>query len=1031
MWQLSRRAARECCGLSDAVPAWLSIRSSMHLPAVLLTLTPLLPLQIARAQETGTIAGVVRARETGVPLWDARVTVAGTRFSARADSAGRYTISDVRPGTYRVQALIIGYAIGEVAGVVVTAGQTTTADFQLTPLAVALQEVVVVGYGTQVRRDVTGSVASVGSDNVHEVPKVNAIEAIKGRVPGVDIVTTGNKPGDGIRVRLRGERSLKASNDPLYVLDGIPIAGGVGDLSPRDIESIEVLKDASATAIYGSRGANGIVLITTRKGRPGATNITYDSYGGYQSPVRRVRVFNGLEFAEYKREANRARGQYRCDAGVAVCDSADALLFGRDGTLQALKAGRSTDWQDLVMQGGTQVSNEIGVTGGSEQTHFALTAGELKQQGIVKAQDFTRRSMRLNFDHELNARLRVGSSTSLIRTEQNVGRGDPVYTEALTDNPLGMAFDSAGKIIFKPTPDGQRVNPLSDIQNWTDDRTRTRLLGILFGEYDLTPALSWRVNFGADLTYARRGQFRGAQTQALQGSPADGAMWDTRTLAYTLDNILTFRRSLGTDHRLDATALYSVQEERTERDSMQVTGLPYEHQKFFDLGSGLKPDWLGSGLTAWALQSFMGRVNYTFKDRYLLTVSSRLDGSSRLAPGQKYGMFPSVAVAWRLSEEDFIRRTGVFSDLKLRASYGRTGNTAIDPYQTEGSLSRTMYSFLDQPAVGFSPGRLPNPDLRWEKTNQLDVGLEFTARNNRLSGSVDYYRAYTSDLIMDRQLPPTTGYTSILQNVGATRNTGVELALSAVFAQDWHGLRWSVDANLAANRNRIVSLYGQKKDDVGNGWFIGQPISVFYDYQFGGIWQIQDSISGAAQVYGRRPGQIRIVDQNGDGKIDQNDRVILGTSFPRWTGSATTRLDWKGIDASVMAVVRLGFMVHDELYTSQSTLAGRYNNVSVDYWTPTNPSNTEPRPNAAQENPDFGGARGYEEGSFVRIRTLTLGYTIPGDHLGWTRARSLRIYATALDPFLFTKFRGIDPESRTDPGVPSYRTLMMGVTLGI
>ena len=315
MWQLSRRAARECCGLSDAVPAWLSIRSSMHLPAVLLTLTPLLPLQIARAQETGTIAGVVRARETGVPLWDARVTVAGTRFSARADSAGRYTISDVRPGTYRVQALIIGYAIGEVAGVVVTAGQTTTADFQLTPLAVALQEVVVVGYGTQVRRDVTGSVASVGSDNVHEVPKVNAIEAIKGRVPGVDIVTTGNKPGDGIRVRLRGERSLKASNDPLYVLDGIPIAGGVGDLSPRDIESIEVLKDASATAIYGSRGANGIVLITTRKGRPGATNITYDSYGGYQSPVRRVRVFNGLEFAEYKREANRARGQYRCDAG--------------------------------------------------------------------------------------------------------------------------------------------------------------------------------------------------------------------------------------------------------------------------------------------------------------------------------------------------------------------------------------------------------------------------------------------------------------------------------------------------------------------------------------------------------------------------------------------------------------------------------------------------------------------------------------------------------------------------------------------
>ncbi len=283
MWQLRRRVAVGCCGPS--------VRSSTRLSAVLLTLTMLLPLQISRAQETGTIAGVVRAQETGAPVWAARVTVAGTRFSALADSAGRYTVPDVPPGTYRVQAQIIGYALGEATGVVVTAGQTTTADIQLTQLAVALQEVVVVGYGTQVRRDITGSVASVGGDDLHEVPKVNAIEAIKGRVPGVDIVTTGNKPGDGVRVRLRGERSLKASNDPLYVLDGIPMAGGIGDLNPRDIESIEVLKDASATAIYGSRGANGVVLITTRHGSAGATHVTYDSYGGYQAPLRRVQLW--------------------------------------------------------------------------------------------------------------------------------------------------------------------------------------------------------------------------------------------------------------------------------------------------------------------------------------------------------------------------------------------------------------------------------------------------------------------------------------------------------------------------------------------------------------------------------------------------------------------------------------------------------------------------------------------------------------------------------------------------------------------
>jgi len=1032
MW-LGRHAARGCHGMSDTAA------TSPHVSPLLLSLlVPLLafaPIQVGWAQDTtvatGTISGVVQDQTTGAPLSGAQVRVVGTRLSTEAGLDGRYTLDGVRPGTYRVQAQRIGYGLLETT-VEVASGQTASVDFRLQPLAVALEEVVVVGYGTQARRDVTGSVASVGGDAVHDVPKVNAIEAIKGRVPGVDIVTTGNKPGDGVRVRLRGERSLRASNDPLYVLDGIPMAGGIGDLNPRDIESMEVLKDASATAIYGSRGANGVVLITTRHGSAGATHITYDSYGGYQAPLRRVQLFNGPEFAEYRREAERARNNYKCAAGVAVCDSADAKLFGPDGTLPALQAGRWTDWQDLVLQEGAQVNNEIGITGGNEQTRFALTAGQLDQTGILKAQDFQRRSMRLNFDHELSSRLRVGSSTSLIRTEQNVGRGDAVYTEALTNNPLGMAFDSTGAILFKPTPDGQRVNPLSDIQNWTDDRIRTRLFGTLFAGFDLTPALSWRVNFGADLTFNRRGQFRGAQTQQWQGSSSDAAMWDSKTFAYTLDNILNFRRNLGTDHHVDVTALYSIQQERTERDSMQVTGLPYEHQKFFDLGSGLKPDWLGSGLSAWALQSFMARVNYSLKDRYLLTVSSRVDGSSRLAPGQKYGMFPSIALAWRLSEEPFIRGSGLFSDLKLRVSYGRTGNTAIDPYQTEGSLFRTMYSFLDQPAVGFRPGRLPNPDLRWEKTGQFDIGLEFSALHNRLSGSIDYYRANTSDLIMDRQLPPTSGYSSILENVGATRNTGVEVALSTLLVQDWHGMRWNVEFNAAANRNRIVRLSSGLLSDPGNKWFVGSPISVAYDYQFDGIWQIQDSVSGAAQRYGRRPGQIRVVDQNGDGKIDQDDRIILGTTFPNWTMSMTHRVDWKGLDLSVMAVARLGFLVQDSLRNGgQSTLAGRYNNIYVDYWTPTNPSNTEPRPNAAQENPDYGGIRGYGDGSFVKVRTITLGYTLPSRIVGPLHARSVRIYATALDPFMFTAFRGLDPESALNAGVPSYRTLMMGITLGI
>ena len=425
----------------------------------------------------------------------------------------------------------------------------------------------------------------------------------------------------------------------------------------------------------------------------------------------------------------------------------------------------------------------------------------------------------------------------------------------------------------------------------------------------------------------------------------------------------------------------------------------------------------------------MARINYAFKDRYLLTLTSRDDCSSRLAPGHKCQLFPSVAFAWRLSEEGLIQRMGLFPDLKLRISYGRTGNTAINPYQTEGSLNRTIYSFNDQPAVGYFPGAFPNDSLTWEKTSQLDVGLEFTARGGRVSGSVDVYRALTSDLLMNRQLSGINGRSSILQNVGSTLNSGVEVALSTQILQDWHGLGWSTNLTWSMNRNRIVSLFGVNKDDVGNKWFIGQPISVYYDLQFGGIWQIGDSVQ--MKRYGRKPGDIRIVDQNNDGKIDANDRVILGTPFPKWIGSLTSRFDWRGFDVSVMTLARWGLTMDDAFRRDQNVLAGRYNNIAVNYWTPTNPSNTDPRPSLDQERPTNNNALGFEDGSFIRIRSISVGYTVPGARFGPFRGRSLRFYATALDPFLFTDFRGLDPESATNAGTPSYSTVMMGVTVGL
>src|SRR5437870_4362107 len=530
-----------------------------------LLLCALLPLRPGRAQqmaeqagavapETGVIAGVVTAQETGLALPEVRVSVLGTNLAATADHDGRFSIAQVPPGTYRLQARLIGYEVGEVPGVVVAAGQTATTNLRLQPLPVALQEVVVVGYGTQVRRDITGSVSSVAAAELKSTPTVNTVGAIQGRVAGVDIVTTGQKPGDGVRVRVRGARSITAGNDPLYVVDGIP-AAGVTDLNPNDIESIQVLKDASATAIYGSRGANGVVLISTRQGSAGPTTFTYDSYVGMQQERSRVPMMNGQQYAQLKRDANRTVGNYHCDISVAACDSGDAQLF-LPVELASIQAGRSTNWQDLVLREGQQVNNEIRIAGGDERTRFALSGGQLTQQGILQGQDFTRRSLRLNFNHQLNDRLTVGSSASLVRTEQNLGRGDGVYSEALLNNPLAVPFDSAGNLLFKPTPDGQRVNPLSDVQNRKDDRARARAFGTLFADYNLSAALNWRVNFGADLTFFRRGQFWGSQTQAQQGSPANANLEQQRTLASTPANILTYQRSPCLAHRPDRTLVH-------------------------------------------------------------------------------------------------------------------------------------------------------------------------------------------------------------------------------------------------------------------------------------------------------------------------------------------------------------------------------------------------------------------------------------------------------------------------------------------
>ena len=998
----------------------------------------------ARAQDgVAQLTGTVTEAKTGRPITGARVVVGEGQFGAVTGPTGRFALR-LPPGTYRVRASMIGYQPLTIDTVRVVATAPTSLSMELQQAVTQLGEVVVTGYGMQQRRDVTGAVASIAADEIKQQATTNVMSAIQGRAPGVDIVSTGYKPGDGVRVRIRGTRSIKASNDPLYVLDGIPMAGSIGDLNPTDIQSIEILKDASATAIYGSRGANGVVLISTRRGSAGRTRVTYDTYATTEVASKKIRVFNGPEFAEYKREAYRASGDYQKSCGTAPqCDAGDKATFYAE-EYAALQKGISTDWIGMISRNGSQRSHQLSLTGGNDRTQYALSGNMVDQEGIIKGQQYGRKSMRMNFENQANTRLRFGGSALVLRSTQDLGRGDAEYGEAIQNVPLAAAYDSTGRLLFKPTPDPQRVNPLVEISHYLDQRQRTRAFGTLFASANLAEGLDYRINFGPDITYQRRGLFRGAQTQANLGTGADASLWNDRIFDYTLDNIVTYRREIGSDHRVDATLLYSVEKQTAESDSSKASGLPYESQIYWNLGSGSTIEAIGSEIRQWALQSYMARVNYTFMDKYLLTLTTRIDGSSRLAPGKKYSTFPSVGLGWRIFDRAFGNSVGPIDNLKLRASYGVTGNTAVDPYQTQGGLARSIYSFGTAGAFGYRPGSLPNPDLKWEKTAQYDAGVDFNLYDNRVTGTIDVYQANTSDLIMDRKLPPNTGYTQITQNVGATRNRGLEVALSHNALRGWHGIHLTNDFTFARAKNEIVSLTYGKVSDPGNRWFIGYPIDgggndVWYDYRFLGIWQTPDSTLAA--TYKAKPGDIRVEDccsldaqgnviRKPDGLINTADLQILGNTHPTWTGSLNSTVNWRRLDLAVQVITRQGFMLQNTFRTTNSTLAGRYNGIKVDYWTPTNPSNTDPRPTKLQENPTYGGSRAYENGSFTRIRNITLGVTVPEKYIGRTGAETLRIRATVQNPFLFTRFSGLDPEGRASAGTPSTRMYLLGATFG-
>ncbi len=958
----------------------------------------------------------------GKPLENVSVIVKGTNTGTNTAADGTYHLNANKSSGNILVFSYVGFGHKQVAQ-----SSGNVINMQLEKSDQALDAVVVTGYGTRRKSQLTGAISSVSSKELSELPITNTQQALQGRVAGLEVINSSNKPGAEPKVTIRGRRSFNAGNDPLYVLDGIPLVGGIGDINPGNLQSIEVLKDASATAIYGSRGANGVIIATSKRGKSGRTVVSYDAYAGVTKTLGRIDVMDGPQFAEYKRESRRATGNY---PDIATED-ADKKLF-EPVELESIMLGRSTDYQKLLLRNGFQQNHQVGVSGGSEKTQFALSLNVFDEKGIIYNQDFRRYNLALNLDHHINDFIKFGVSIFAANSIRNGENFNPIGG-ALQENPLGIPYDKDGNLIFLPTTDGLRTNPLAEIVPGAivDERRRIRIFASLYTEVQLTKNLTYRLNFGPDFTNQRYGQFTGSQTNDRRGGDPTARTQNYSNFNYTWENILNYKKEFNQVHSLDITALHSIQSNRDEYYNASVNGVPAEPQSFYNIGAATIVSGVGSNLTEWGLQSFMGRINYGFKEKYLLTLTGRYDGSSRLAEGNKYSFFPSVAVGWNISSEEFMRSVAFVNGLKLRVSYGKTGNQAINPYQTQGSLSRTTYAFGSNAAYGYRPGEIPNPNLKWEKSSATNIGLDFSLFSNRIYGSVEVYRTNTTDLLLSRQLPITGGFTSVTENIGATRNQGIEANVSTVNVRSSNGFNWTTDFNVFANKEQIVELYNGKNDDVGNGWFIGRPLTVYYDYEKIGIWQTNDK--DLAGTFFQKPGEIRVKDQNGDGKITSDDRIILGSDVPKWAGGITNRFAYKGFDFSVFIYARIGAMIRSRFHDNNNTLFGRYNNLDINYWTPNNPTNDFPRPNQNQEFPIYGSTLSYFDGSFVKVRNISLGYNFSKEVASKMKMQSLRLYANVAQPFIFatyrSKYKGIDPEGNRElnPDTPATSLFTFGL----
>ena len=980
----------------------------------------------------GTVSGNVVDSETGTPLPGVNVVVQGTSTGVSTDFDGNYQIS-VSQGAV-LEFSFIGF---ETQSISVSGDQI---NVSMIPSADSLDEIVVTGYGTQTRREVTGSIVTIGSEIIEKIATGSGVDAIKGQVAGVDITSGGGRPGQNPVVRVRGRRSISASNDPLYVVDGIPQTsstddGAIFDINPQDIQSMEILKDAAATAIYGSRGANGVILITTKRGRTGDTKINYSGYYGVTSVTNIPDMMNGEEYAAARREAFRQDANSRFSYAGTIPN--DEAVFLRDAAqLESIRTGSSFNYLDAVLNQGYQNSHQISANGGSESTQYNVSVGYFKEDGIIDQMDFERITGRVNLDHRINDTFKFGISMLLSNSVNNWG-SSAVMSEALSNIPIGKPYADDGSLNFFTFNDGIRTNPLSELVPgaYVDERISTRFFAPIYLQVNLAEGLQFTSTFGPDMRFRRKGEFRDRFTNDNRGGPADAEVENKKEFGFTLENLVTYNKDIGPGN-LKVTLLQSIQEFSSEFAKAEVQNLPYSSQLWYNIGTAEVKGNLSSGLSEWQLQSYMGRVNYNIDGKYLLQASLRADGSSRLAEGNKWAYFPGVSVGWRVLE-DISPDNATFDEFKLRASYGEVGNTAISPYQTQGALARTVYAWNETPAFGYRLNDIPNPELGWEISKTIDVGFDYSFLEGRISGAFDYYVTNTTDLLLARNLPYTSGYTSVFQNVGATKTNGVEFNVNAAIVES-DKFSWDVNLNVSGYNEAIVELAlkdesGNPLDDAGNNWFIGQPIRVFFDYTKAGIWQLNEADQAAA-IQGTDPGQIKLADINGDGNITPADRSVLGSDVPEYFGGITNTFTYGNFDLSAFFYFRQGHMIQSNFHVGNANGQLRYNHLDVDYWTPTNPTNDYPRPNFTQERPENGSTLTYFDGSYVKLRNITLGYNFESSTASKLGFDNLRAYVQGQNLWFSSEYDTFDPEigeaTLGSGTTPSSKLIAFGIRAG-